>query len=202
MTSGWDEITRGMSEEEWNILLKNAEASKKKRAFVQISAKMHPDQYQHYKKDSMQITQNEKNKRFTNAGGKLTENIKPEDKKLHFATILSNPDKYIWRASRNRWFYISLKHSEGIQVIEDKHLINVMRYLITNWSAMQDVVLFELVSFYKQFPQMLSNNKQKLAPRKSAPDFFNETLACWPTLVNETVERFGSDALLSLLDGN
>lgn len=151
--------------------------------------------------------QNEKSKRFTNAGGKLPDTHKPEDKKLHFATILSNPDKYIWRASRNRNFWIVSKdwtssRTSGMSLLEDKHLINVMRYLITNWSAMQDVVLFELASFYKKFPQMLGNNKQELAPRKNASDFFIETLACWPTLVNETVERFGSDALLSLLDGN
>lgn len=247
MTSGWDEITRGMSDDEWNILLRRAQERAYKGVIGQtinctinkkgniIQTLMHPDQYQtifdtpeykakrkvynqlahekfvclseycNYedcKKERERKNMNEKNKRFTNAGGKLPDTHKPEDKKLHFATILSNPDKYIWRASRNRNFFIQAKNPSGgaSGVLEDKHLINVMRYLITNWKGMEEIIFFELKVFYNKFPGMKTVNVVQLY--RSAPDMLENCLACWSTLVNETVERFGSDALLSLLDGN
>lgn len=121
----------------------------------------------------------------------------------NFENILQNTDENIWHAARDRKFYI--KQGQGFGYIgkdtmADKHLISTMRYLVAAWKEIQQQIFKANKSFpnYGMFKQLILKSGQA----KNAPSFYEIILPCWPTLVSEFVERFGSEALTSVLDGN
>ena len=156
------------------------------------------------KGENMNINEIKKS-RFLNSGGKLPEPVKtinPEEKKSHFANIFSNTSEYIWVASGDRKFHISEGHGRivaGYPALADKHLINIMRYLITNWKEMRSAVDSDLMAITKKYPtlKIIGTNEND----STAPKFLEKFVKPWPSLVNEVVNRFGPDALVALLDG-
>ncbi len=119
----------------------------------------------------------------------------------NFENILQNTDEYVWHAARDRKFYI--RESQRDILIDgrypkmaDKHLISTIRYLVAAWVEIQKI--------FNPKPKNAVNIIlwQSIQACKNAPSLYEIILPCWPILVNETIQRFGPDALTSLLDGN
>lgn len=126
-----------------------------------------------------------------------------KDRTHNFENILQNTNKNIWHAARDRKFYIRdnsrYAGPKTYVPMADKHLISTMRYLVAAWEEIKKIVLKDTGPHQYSFVYRLN---QRIYSTKNAPSFYEIILPCWPTLVSEFVERFGSEALTSVLDGN
>lgn len=138
--------------------------------------------------------------------------VKPAVKEVWFVTarthnfenILQNTDENIWHAARDRKFAIRESRAmvgihNAYASMADKHLVSTMRYLVAAWKEIQKIVVD---NYYAESWAFVILHKKKIEDAKNAPSFYAIILPCWSTLVSEFVERFGSEALTSVLDGN
>lgn len=114
--------------------------------------------------------------------------IEPEK---HYKFILENKETTHWHASGDRRLMIDDKDS-----VVDKHLVNIMRFLIENWQDICKAYLDTVPNYGAIF-----SIRNFIINAQNAPTFFALVLPCWGMLVNETVNRFGAEALTALLDG-
>lgn len=128
-----------------------------------------------------------------------------ENRTHNFENILQNTKKNVWVASRDRRFRITERATslvDNLSPMADKHLVSTMRYLVAAWEEIKPIVINNLARAHANGASGAVEVKIiNVRECKHAPDLYSEILPCWPTLVNETVHRFGSDALTALLDG-
>lgn len=128
----------------------------------------------------------------------------------NFENILQNTEENVWVASRNRRLYIrdnsifpGYSDPRNEKSMTDKHLVNTMRYLVSNYKEIKDRVL-KVISPENAVGILASTwtvKRKDLLECKHAPDLYSEILPCWPTLCSEVKERFGAEALTAILDG-
>lgn len=131
-----------------------------------------------------------------------------KDRTHNFENILQNTNENIWHAARDRRFYIKQGQGFGYigkETMADKHLISTMRYLVAAWEEIKKEAITKLSSMLSQrnsISGILQEKKNEINACENAPSFYLDILPCWATLTAEFVERFGSEALTSVLDGN